>query len=293
MVSKETTNEEIVKNNGFSVLQVKYRFNSNVIRHLFIKQFALSFHKNSNDDKPENRTLFIINVPPFVTEYHMRYLFEKSCGKINKVFLQAKPSMASNASLFNKIQNSSLDMKGNDSNNIEELNGDLTIMSYKVCYVVFNKPQGLTNALNMVDNGTVYPLRPDDNSFNNESFTKDQFYTGINLWKKQYNESLFEPTLIKEKVEKFLDDYKNRPEEEQDLEMADTGPDEDGWITVDRTLRRNRKALVNDQFHDQKVIEKYNDRNMKRKTEEKEFDQKMEPIVEMAAKKKKKKKIEF
>lgn len=289
-----SSSKPVPKNEGFQVLKVKYDENSTVLRHVFVKQFVLNYHKNLNEDKPENRTLFMINVPPFVTEHHIRHLFGR-CGKIKRIFLQEKPSLASASSVFNKIQ--CLSENQTEESSIESvtkyLELDQTIMSYKVCYVVFNKAISLTNALKMTEEETVFTLKPSDTV---EGYVAENFYTGIKLWQKQYNDSIVSPGTLKKVATNFLEDYQTKAEKSERLEkeMADSGPDSQGWVTVNRKLRRDRRALVADKFHDIKLKEMYEDRAIKRLNEEHEFEQQIDPLIQAAVKKKKSKKnIEF
>lgn len=287
---------KMVKNDGFLALPVKYSEDSSVIRHLFVKQFLLNFHKNTNEDKPENRTLLVLNVPPFVTEHHIRHLFEKKCGKIVRIFLQEKPSLSTSTSVFNRIQSLSGDQEDmeTDAEPLDFISkhfpsNDNQIMSYKVCYIVFNKPNGLANALKMTTDNVVYTLKPSTSEANETT----NFLTGIKLWQKQYNDSIVAPWQAKKAADSFLEKHKKYVEEEDIREKAraEMGQEEDGWVTVNRKLRRDRQALVSNQYFDQKIQDKYTDRARKRKTEEEHFEESVNKSMLETGKKKSKGKL--
>lgn len=284
-------NNEFVKNEGYKVLNVKYDENSGVVRHLFIKQFTLKYHKNENDDKPENKTLSIISVPPFVNEQHIRYLFD-NCGKIIRIFFQEKPSLSSVSNIYNKIQ--CLNGEEQKITSVMDLiKHKNEINCYKVCYVVFNKTSGLSNALKMAETEKIYFFRPtiEKSDHSNNSC----WYTGVKLWQKQYNDSIINEKEMKNIAEAFIEQHSKRVEEMEKMELDQAEifaePDNQGWITVNRKLRRNREALQNDRYNDEKIEEKYKKRELKRKNKEKEYEKYIENLTKDAMKVKKKKKV--
>lgn len=300
------TTTTTMHNEGFRRLHVRYSDDnsSSVVRHLFAKQFSLAYHYRGEDierrdqkEKPENRTLLLVNVPPFVTEHHIRYLFsEQRIGgcKLERIFLQEKPSAGRLASIYNQIQS----LRGGD-NEDEAMDTDQNpettttaksvtsffapseqhIMHYKVAYVVFQSPTGLEKALEMADSEQVFSLKPstaDEKQKNNSNF-----FTGLRLWQKQYNDlAAVQPWQAKKVAEEYLADFHKRAEEEAAKEATQSArrrrgrPDADGWTTVNRKLnRRDKTALVSSQFFDRKIREKYDDRAKKRRSEEAAFEE--------------------
>lgn len=293
-----TDGQQILKNDGFQVLQVKYDINSTVVRHLFMKQFSLLYHKNANADKPENRTLFVINIPLFVTEHHLRYLFEKRCGKIERIFMQErKPSLSTSTTAFNQIQMLSSGGEGVELNHPKPVDSVTKYFASacneqtsKVCYLVFHKPTGVTNALDMASTSSVvYSLKPCNTDIQKDDLNEDDFLTGIRLWQKQYNDSIVAPWQAKKVADNFLRQYKEgaKTDASREKELADMSPDEDGWVTVNRKLRRDKQALVSNQFFDQRIKDKYNERARKRKTDETNFEESVSKSMLVTGKKKK------
>lgn len=290
----------VMHNEGFRRLQVRYTDDSSsVVRHLFAKQFSLAYQnreieqQKDQKEKPENRTLLLVNVPPFVNEHHIRFLFsEQRVGgcKVERVFLQEKPSAGRLASIYNQIQS----LKGGDDE-VEAMDTDQNptiaksvtsfftpseqhIMHYKVAYVVFQSPMGLEKALEMADSEQVFSLKP---SSYDEKHKSSNFLSGLRLWQKQYNDLASVPPWQAKKVaEEYLADFHKRAEEEAAKEAVQSArkrrgrPDADGWTTINRKLnRRDKTALVSSQFFDRKIKEKYDDRAKKRQSEEAAFEE--------------------
>ena len=293
---------QIIKNEGFNVLQVKFDKQSSIIRHLYVKSFIsnslIQQRKNSDHDlqqqqecKAENCTLFILNIPPFINEQHIRYLFEK-CGKIVRVFFDEKPSFQTATSMLEKIQK--LDSKTDQqdksaiplgfSSSVFEEN---EIFNYKICHVVFAKLSALSNALDMAGTDHVYTFVPDEIDPDDK-----RWFTGIKLWQSRYNNSVIEQYHRVKLAEKFVAEMDEQSDEQQkriEAEQQQSIEQESGgWITVNRNLRRNRRALIANQQHDRLIEEKLKDRQMKRKLSEQKFDEQIAPIIEAAQKKKKK-----
>lgn len=291
---------QTMHNEGFRRLQVRYSDEpSSVVRHLFAKQFSLAYNRSEliekdQKEKPENRTLLLVNVPPFVTEHHIRYLFsEQRIGgcKLERIFLQEKPSAGRLASIYNQIQslrggdNEAMDTDQNPTTTTAAKSvtsffapGESHIMHYKVAYVVFQSPTGLEKALAMADSDQIFSLKP---SSTDEKEKSNNFLTGLRLWQKQYNDSAaVQPWQAKKVAEEFLVDFQKRAEEEAAREAVQSArrkggrPDADGWTTVNRKLnRRDKTALVSSQFFDRKIKEKYDERAKKRRSEEAAFEE--------------------
>lgn len=283
-ITETTSNPN--RNEGFKTLKVKASSSSNVVRHIFIKKFWMPFAQNNTNqgdpESAENRTLFLINIPPWITENHLRHLFEKRCGKILSIFFEDKASMATSIKALSKIQN----VQEASGSKIANYFTKASQSSFKVSYIVFNKVAGLQNALDLAEEDNVYCLKPDQ-------MDQDQqlcFLTGVALWQKQYNDSLIAPWKAKRDIESFLSDYKQaKVEEEETSKMIAESEDTDGWTTVNRNLRRNRTALRNNQYQDEQIRGKYADRANKRLAEESKFDEKIDKSLEQFGMKKKKK----
>lgn len=256
------------------VLKVTYDRESKVIRHLLLSRVHLRVQLKSNG--PENCTIFVKNVPPFVNEAHICHLFETQCGQIRKiVFCDLKPSLEMITSVFNKM--ALADDDKTPAKHIQQLTENVmekylksssnSISGYKACYVIFSNSSGVQKALDMCEESETKPfvLKPND---------EEQFFTGVLLWQKQYNEKRYPPHVAKKEIQNFLQVYREHQaevEEETKL-IAEAGPDKDGWVTVNRKLKRDRKALLGNRDIDKGIKEKYQQRELKRRHDESQFD---------------------
>lgn len=98
---------------GFKAVPVRFSNDCTSCHELFLKEHSL---RHQEENKPSGRTLFVLNVPPYATEYSLKNLFLGS-GKITSVTLA--PNI----------------------NNYDNLKG------FKVAYIVFAKREGLLKAL--------------------------------------------------------------------------------------------------------------------------------------------------
>lgn len=69
---------------GFKVVPVRFSSESSSCHELFIKEHSLRHHE---ENKPPGRTLFVLNIPPYVTDDSLKQLFS-NVGKITSVILQ-------------------------------------------------------------------------------------------------------------------------------------------------------------------------------------------------------------
>ncbi|XP_030750451.1 ribosomal RNA-processing protein 7 homolog A [Sitophilus oryzae] len=70
--------------NNFKVVKFKYSKESSSSHNLFIKEHSLRVQE---DDKPPGRTLFVINIPPYITEVYLKKLFLQF-GNVTSVIFQ-------------------------------------------------------------------------------------------------------------------------------------------------------------------------------------------------------------
>ncbi|KAL1501697.1 hypothetical protein ABEB36_006979 [Hypothenemus hampei] len=111
--AKIENNFESTNHIRFSIISLRLTKDSTTPRQLFIKEHSL---RRQEANKPQGRTLFILNIPPYIDEDNVKTWF-CSAGKILNVFLE--------------------------NQQITSTNG------YKQAYVVFVKREGLLKALQM------------------------------------------------------------------------------------------------------------------------------------------------
>lgn len=265
-----------------TVLKVTYDRQSKVVRHLLLSRLHLRVQLDSNG--PENCTLLVGNVPPFANEAHIRHLFEGRCGQIRRIVFcdSLKPSLAMITSVFDKMVHADEDKTR--AKQVQQLTEEIadkylksssnSFSGYRACYVIFAASSGLQKAFDMCErsDGEQFVLKPDDPNVEDEQ--AEPFYTGVRLWQKQYNEKRYPPHVARKEIEAFLQVYRAQQAEvlETEKRLAEAGPDKDGWVTVNRKLKRDRKALLANRDIDKDIKAKYQQRELKRRHDESQFD---------------------
>lgn len=195
---------------GFTVVPVKFDASCQTAHYLYIKKH---FTREVDGVKPREKTLFVLNVPPYATEDSIRQAFS-CCGKVLKVYLHDKPTKGEPPVDTFKFFPRHSPPKG-----------------FKVAYIVFKRPESTETALNLPF-GTPLQLS-----------TPDQpVLTGIAKWKQEYLEQVTDIAEMKKEVNKFMEEYDKKVEEEQmQAKEMDGVPDEEGWVTVTR-VGKNKGA---------------------------------------------------
>lgn len=207
----------------FSVAGYKIGDEKAVLRHFFIKQ-----HVGNHDIKPSDRTLLVMNVPPYVNDKCLKLLFEDS-GEIERIFLHKKPQSGADES--------------EESSNLVFSNKK-EIIGYKCAYIVFKKPSAVVKALKCAELGII-PLDIIDP-------------IGIDKFISVYKSNFIDTQKVRNEVEQFMSYYDQSFEEEKQ-KAKDMTVDEDGWITVtkhtktpkiprkegvsERIIQKQKKAL--------------------------------------------------
>jgi len=185
---------------GFKLLPVKYSEKSKAHQYLYIKQHQV---REVTECKPTDRTIFILNVPPYCNKISLARIFNK-CGKVEKVFLHSKPT------------------GGEAEKQDPFFPTELPIKGYKVAYVVFKDAGGMKAALKM---------KPDSPCV--LSSEKHPLLVGIKKWCSEYNKSLKPEQELQASIDDYMAVYDKDISEKQLEEKERTGvPDKDGWITV-------------------------------------------------------------
>ncbi|CAG0888442.1 unnamed protein product [Darwinula stevensoni] len=208
-----------------AVIPVKFDPSSEHHHIFYVKEHRV---RDSNEEKPVGRTLFLLNVPMFcqeVSHKYLRALFEDS-GEISNVYLQEKPS------------------SGPAPNQESGCFQQPPLPGFKVAYVVFKVRKGLLKALNkkykkpkcIAPKNDIIPL-------------------GVQKWCKQYNERLCGEEELEKEVNTFMEAFEKREAEriKQEREAA-SKPDEEGWITVSH--RGRKPGAVRSEAFVKKIHEK-------------------------------------
>ncbi|XP_074083187.1 ribosomal RNA-processing protein 7 homolog A [Macrotis lagotis] len=157
---------------------------------------------------PPDRTLFVLNVPPYCPEPRLAQLFS-ACGPVQAAHLLDKPDPAEapaqpDAPCFRPDP----------------------VPGFRVAYVVFKKPAALARAAALQGPLVV-------------STESRPVKTGVEKWVTDYADSLVDPEALRAEVDKFMEEYDRKIAVEDAKAEAEEGvPDEEGWVKVTRKGRR-------------------------------------------------------
>ncbi|XP_049874322.1 ribosomal RNA-processing protein 7 homolog A [Pectinophora gossypiella] len=204
----------------FKALELQLTEDSVSPHTIYFKEHSVREH---TADKPSGRTLLVINLPSYVDEKGLSNAFSEA-GKVQSVMFYPKPTTA-------------------EVKPVKKFLPESPITTFKVAYLVFTKVSELDKALKLTE---LQPMNSEDHKVK----------VGIKKWIEDYNSSVYQPKLLKEKVETFMKQYdaemKKAEKKEKQLEQED----DEGWITVTkhgkvqsiaRTEKVENKILAKDE----------------------------------------------
>ncbi|XP_077980643.1 ribosomal RNA-processing protein 7 homolog A-like [Glandiceps talaboti] len=210
---------------GFRVMPVKVKAKSEVVRYFYFKEHRV---KEKSPNKPEKRTLFVINIPPYCNEECLQRLFS-CCGKVEHVLFQQREGHTDSSS---DKETSKYFQTGNQ------------IKGYKVAYVIFENEKSLQKAK------TIKFTEPMCLSTN-----KNPILSGMKKWCKDYHDSIPDVNELQKEIDEYMAEYdKKKLQEEEEEAEAEGVADEDGWVTVTRKGRNPGTART--ELNQQKAIKK-------------------------------------
>ncbi|XP_029446231.1 ribosomal RNA-processing protein 7 homolog A [Rhinatrema bivittatum] len=192
---------------GYSAIPIKFSKKSRAHHFLYVKEHRV--REELDLTRPRDRTLFILNVPPYCTKKCLSKLFSRHCA-IQSVELQEKPGAAE----MEKAESKFFSLR--------------TVPGFKVAYVVFKSPEGMQ---------TVMSLKPQVPLV--ISMKTRPVKTGVEKWISDYTTTLVDPEELQAEVDAFMREHDKRiAEEEAKAEEEEGVPDEEGWVKVTRKGRR-------------------------------------------------------
>ncbi|KAL1128848.1 hypothetical protein AAG570_013382, partial [Ranatra chinensis] len=189
-----------------SVVKIKFSEKTESEHYLYLKAHSV---RDKCEEKPPERTLFIIGVPPYACEESLKRAFS-ICGKINTVYIHLKPTSSLPSKNSSDIFKDFPDIKG-----------------FKVAYVVFETSNSLKSALSL-DLSTTLILSTDENPVRQ----------GILKWCQEYNKRAVNVQSMMGEINLYMEDYDRKIEEEETRMKQALEPDEEGWITVTKKGRK-------------------------------------------------------
>ncbi|KAG8436414.1 hypothetical protein GDO86_007493 [Hymenochirus boettgeri] len=192
---------------GYTAIPVKFSKECQTCHYMFVKEHRV--REDLDQTRPQNRTLFVINVPAYCTEESLSRIFS-CCGSVESVELQEKPGPS--------------EKQNTESTFFDQKNPK----GFKVAYVVFKNPSGVEQSKSfkvkkpVVLSGKDYVIK-----------------TGIQKWIDDYQSSLTDVSSLQTEIDEFMKEHDKRVAEEEEKAMEEEGvPDEDGWVKVTRKGRR-------------------------------------------------------
>ncbi|XP_030855192.1 ribosomal RNA-processing protein 7 homolog A [Strongylocentrotus purpuratus] len=218
---------------GFRVVPVKFSEKSSAGHMLYYKEHSV---KESEDTKPTDRTLFVVNVPPYCNEECLQRLFG-GCGGMESVILQAKAGKELDAML-------------------EEIYPIRKTRGFKIAYIVFKDDSSVVRAMKQKYK-EPFILSPEGEP--------GGLVTGYRKWCSEYEARWEDPKQLQKKADDFMIEFDKRKHEEKEQAKVEEGvPDDDGWVTV---TRKSTKPVVARSERKQKRLQA----KEKKKREEKEL----------------------
>uniref|UniRef100_A0A8C3X0E7 Ribosomal RNA-processing protein 7 homolog A n=1 Tax=Catagonus wagneri TaxID=51154 RepID=A0A8C3X0E7_9CETA len=198
--------KELLSLPGYSAIPIKFSEKQRASHHLYVREHKV--REGTKSSWPQKRTLFVLNVPPYCTEECLSRLLSH-CGAIQAVQVQEKPDLAESP---REPKSKFFDPK--------------PVPGFRVAYVAFQKPGGLSAALTLKG-----PLLV--------STENHPVKSGVHKWIQDYTDSVLDPEALRVDVDAFMETYDKKIAEEEAKAKEEEGvPDEEGWVKVTRRGRR-------------------------------------------------------
>nr|XP_033785886.1 ribosomal RNA-processing protein 7 homolog A [Geotrypetes seraphini] len=195
---------------GYSAIPIKFSKKSQSHHFLYVKEHRV--REELDPTRPQDRTLFILNVPPYCTKKCLSALFSRHCA-IESVELQEKPGPEEKVEIA-RAQSKFFSLK--------------TVPGFRVAYIVFKSQEGAQ---------TIKSLKPREPLVISTKTCPTK--TGIKKWISDYATTLVNPGELQMEVDAFMQNHDKRiAEEEKKAEEEEGVPDEEGWVKVTRKGRR-------------------------------------------------------
>ncbi|KAG7216213.1 hypothetical protein INR49_029062 [Caranx melampygus] len=194
---------------------------------VYVKEHRVRAEKSSH--RPMDRTLFVLNIPPYCPEAVVRELFSQF-GSVQSVELRDYPGSSQESGPKLSKYFRPAEKKG-----------------FKVGYIVFHKSSSINAAkahphnVPLVVSTEQHPVK-----------------TGVQKWIQQYTDSFVQPDKLQQIVDSFMANYDKRKEEEaerQKKEAEEQQEDEEGWVKVTKG-HKGAKARPHSEAANQKTLQK-------------------------------------
>lgn len=188
------------------MVTLKCRINKQIhSREIFVQEHSV---KRPDADKPQGKTLFLVNIPPYVHKKELEYAFSV-VGPIENIIL--KENVVGVTALAEAIALPSTS---------KYFNPDTQIDKFKTAYIVFKSTKSLQVALQKSE-VRLYGGNTGENALK----------TGIEKWKEEHINAVSDETELEAEVNSYMKAFEAREEAER-REARKPEVDADGWTTV-------------------------------------------------------------
>ncbi|XP_067129576.1 ribosomal RNA-processing protein 7 homolog A [Centruroides vittatus] len=216
----------------FRVVPLKVNETSIAIHYLFYKQHRV---REQLESKPIDRTLFVVNVPPYCGHQSLKSIFSK-CGSIEKIIIHQKPTLGNEEKPDSKY-----------------FPKDKPIEGFCVAYIVFKKSSALKKC-HILEESSPCCLTSDR-----------RLKVGIEKWCTEYNNNIPNIEELQKEIDVYMQQYDEKVEKEKQeaIEMEGVA-DEEGWITVSKHSKKPviRRTEVNEKKITAKERKKRSKKNL-------------------------------
>ncbi|XP_008282751.1 ribosomal RNA-processing protein 7 homolog A [Stegastes partitus] len=212
---------------GFAVLPLQFSSDSTARHSLYVKEHKVRAETSSH--RPLDRTLFVLNIPPYCSEEVVKELFSRF-GRVDSVELRDHPGSSQES--------------GPKLSEFFRLPGK---KGFHVGYIVFKKASSLTAVKSHPHDVPLVVCTE-----------QRPVKTGVQKWIHQYTESFIHPEKLQQIVDSFMENYDKRKEQEaerQKKEAKQQQEEEEGWVKVTRG-HKGTKARPHSEAANQKTLKK-------------------------------------
>ncbi|XP_004071853.1 ribosomal RNA-processing protein 7 homolog A [Oryzias latipes] len=225
--AKHASGQPWVIPGGFSVLSLQFSSGSAARHCLYVKEHKVRTEKSSH--RPLDRTLFLLNIPPYCSEVVVKELFSQF-GGIESVELRDHPGSSQES-----------------GPKISKLFRPAEKQGFKVGYIVFKNSSSLQAVKSYPFDAPLVV-----------STEQRPVKTGVQKWIQQYSESFIQPEKLQQKVDNFMQSYDERKEKEAEQKKEEAErqqEEEEGWVKVTRG-HKGAKARPHSEAANEKTLQK-------------------------------------
>lgn len=157
-----------------------------------------------DESKPKGRTLFLLNIPPYVSKDNLESVFNRIGNVVSVMF----------------AEKAGRDETVKWKQNCTEFSSNRLPYKFKVAYVVFKSSKSVAKALNLKSIDMFNPI------------TRESLViSGIDVSYKEHEDRILNEEAMQTKIDSYMAEYDIREKAVFDASKT-TAPDDEGWITI-------------------------------------------------------------